>query len=115
MYLTNPLFFYFDKLVTELVGYGFIYKQISANSYKLVDSHDPLNEFVVSIIPKFINNTIINYYEIIVPIYNTRFSYKTKFTVNDYIKAFQFFNTHVELFKKHEPRSSLLDNDTLDY
>ena len=59
MYLTNPLFFYFDKLITELVAYGFIYKQISVNSIKLVDIYDPLNEFVLSIIPKLHDTNII--------------------------------------------------------
>jgi hypothetical protein len=115
MYLTNPLFFYFDKLITELIAYGFIYKQISINSIKFVDMYDPLNEFVVSIIPKFDNNNIINYYEIVVPIYSTRFIYKTKFTLYDYSKAVNFLNTHIDFFKKHVIRSSLLDNDSLDY
>ena len=115
MYLTNPLFFYFDKLITELVAYGFIYKQISINSIKLVDIYDPLNEFILSIIPKLDNSNIINYYEIVVPIYATRFIYKTKFTLYDYSKAVNFLNTHIEFFKKHEIRSSLLDNDSLDY
>jgi hypothetical protein len=115
MYLTNPLFFYFDKLITELVAYGFIYKQISINSIKFVDIYDPLNEFVLSIIPKLHNTNIINYYEIIVPLYNSRFTYKTKFTLYDHSKAVNFLNSHIELFKKHEVRSSLLDNDSLDY
>ena len=115
MYLTNPLFFYFDKLITELVAYGFIYKQISVNSIKLVDIYDPLNEFVLSIIPKLHDTNIINYYEIIVPLYNTRFTYKTRFTLYDHSKAVNFLNSHIELFKKHEIRPSLLDNDSLDY
>lgn len=115
MYLTNPLFFYFDKFITELVAYGFIYKQISINSIKLVDIYDPLNEFVLSIIPNLHNTNIINYYEIVVPLYNTRFTYKTRFTLYEYSKAVNFLNSHIELFKKHEIRPSLLDNDSLDY
>ena len=72
MYLTNPLFFYFDKLITEVIAYGFTYKQISINSIKLVDISDELNEFILSIIPKLDNNNIVNHYEIIVPLYKVK-------------------------------------------
>lgn len=115
MYLTNPLFFYFDKLVTEIVAYHFIYKQISSHSFKLTDKYNSLNEYILSILPYVTNNGIKYYYEIVVPLNHANYSYKTKFIIDEHIKALDFLTAHHKYFTFYEYRESLLENNSLDY
>lgn len=110
MVLSNSIFYYFDKNITELIGYEFIYKQISENCIKCIDSYNESNEFIITILPGFIKNKLSYFIEIVSPICDSKSYYKTKFSINNVTIASEYLNTHIKHFVKKEERNSLIDN-----
>jgi hypothetical protein len=100
--LCVPTISLFDNIATEFVKTGFLYRYNNYNCYSLIQNRQQLNVFSISIIPLYdIHKKIVFWIRIEIPIKNSKYTYVTKFHINNVEEAKFFLLSHLNWFDEN--------------